>query len=366
MNGYGCTLKKEEQAVFALRGLYEQYGYAPYKMSKFEEYDLYVRNKEFLISDGVITFTDTDGKLMALKPDVTLSIIKNSRDEAGCVQRVYYNENVYRVSEDAHCFKEILQTGVECMGDIDDCTLYEVLRLAAESLRRIHPKAVLDISHLGVLEDLLAPLALSAEGQAAVYRCVGEKNAHELQAVCDTYGIPDPTADTLRRLVGLYGPPAAVLPRLADLLGETPAVAQLRRLTDAFAGSAWAELLRIDFSVVAAGRYYNGIVFKGFVAGSPDSVLSGGQYDKLMRRMGRRGKAVGFAVYLDRLGRDQEAAGYDVDALLLYKDGCDLAALMAAADTLRQEGTLILQKEIPQKLTYRRLYAFEDGEVRPL
>ena len=108
MTDFGCTLRREEQAVFALRGLYETYGYAPYKMSKFEEYDLYVRNKEFLISDGVITFTDTDGKLMALKPDVTLSIIKNSRDEAGCVQKVYYNENVYRVSEDAHCFKEIL------------------------------------------------------------------------------------------------------------------------------------------------------------------------------------------------------------------------------------------------------------------
>ena len=66
MTDYGCTLRREEQAVFALRGLYENYGYAPYKMSKFEEYDLYVRNKEFLISDGVITFTDTDGKLMAL------------------------------------------------------------------------------------------------------------------------------------------------------------------------------------------------------------------------------------------------------------------------------------------------------------
>ncbi|MBR4845925.1 MAG: ATP phosphoribosyltransferase regulatory subunit, partial [Bacteroidaceae bacterium] len=105
-----CTYRREEQAVFALRELYETYGYAPYKMSKFEEYDLYVRNKDFLISDGIITFTDTDGKLMALKPDVTLSIIKNSKDRPGCVRKVYYNENVYRVSEDAHCFKEIMQT----------------------------------------------------------------------------------------------------------------------------------------------------------------------------------------------------------------------------------------------------------------
>lgn len=90
------TLRKEERISFALRELYENYGYRRYKMSKFEEYDFYVRNKESLISDGVITFTDTTGKLMALKPDVTLSIIKNAREGEG-VQKVYYNENVYRV-----------------------------------------------------------------------------------------------------------------------------------------------------------------------------------------------------------------------------------------------------------------------------
>ena len=72
------NISRTERAMYNLRNLYESYGYSQYKMSKFEEYDLYVRNKSFLVSDHIITFTDTDGKLMALKPDVTLSIIKNS------------------------------------------------------------------------------------------------------------------------------------------------------------------------------------------------------------------------------------------------------------------------------------------------
>ena len=361
MTDYGCTLRREEQAVFALRGLYEGYGYAPYKMSKFEEYDLYVRNKEFLISDGVITFTDTDGKLMALKPDVTLSIIKNSRDEAGCVQKVYYNENVYRVSEDAHCFKEILQTGLECMGDIDDGCVYEVLRLAAESLRCIAPKAVLDVSHLGVVDALLT--GVSAEGRRAVCHCMGEKNAHELAKVCADYGIAEDTAATLLKLVNLYGAPDKVMPALKALVGDTEAVATLERLTDALKGD-YGDLLRVDFSVIDEGSYYNGIVFRGFAAGVPDSVLSGGQYDRLMRQMGRRGGAIGFAVYLDRLGRMPEAAReYDVDTLVLYDEGCDLTALYAAADALRQEGSVMLQKEIPAKLTYRQVYRFVKGEL---
>lgn len=81
------NLKYDEQAVFLLRSLYSKYGYKQYKMRKFEEYDLYVRNKDFLISDSVITFTDTNGKLMALKPDVTLSIVKNTKDSDGSVQK---------------------------------------------------------------------------------------------------------------------------------------------------------------------------------------------------------------------------------------------------------------------------------------
>ena len=111
-------LKNEEKAVFALRSLYKRYGYLPFKMSKFEEYDLYLKNKDFLVSDRVITFNDVSGKLLALKPDVTLSIIKNTRDMPGVKQKVYYNENVYRVSSDTGHFGEIMQAGLECIGDM--------------------------------------------------------------------------------------------------------------------------------------------------------------------------------------------------------------------------------------------------------
>ena len=77
-----------------LSQIYQEFGYQAYAMSKFEEYELYLRNKEFLVSDRVLTFTDTDGRLMALKPDVTLSIIKNTSDHEMGVQKLYYHEHV--------------------------------------------------------------------------------------------------------------------------------------------------------------------------------------------------------------------------------------------------------------------------------
>ena len=89
-----AILTNEEKISFALRSLYDRRGYAPYRMSKFEEYELYMKNKDFLRSPQVITFTDTNGKLMALKPDVTLSIVRAWRPVPGAVQKLYYDENV--------------------------------------------------------------------------------------------------------------------------------------------------------------------------------------------------------------------------------------------------------------------------------
>ncbi|MBO5009718.1 MAG: ATP phosphoribosyltransferase regulatory subunit, partial [Clostridia bacterium] len=150
------VLKNDERAIFSLRSLYEKYGFRPFKMSKFEEYDLYVGNKEFLVSDRVITFNDTDGRLLALKPDVTLSIIKHTSDEEGVKEKVYYNENVYRVSGSTGQFKEIMQMGLESIGDIDVTDIYEVVYLALSSLAEISPDFVLDISHMGILSAFLS------------------------------------------------------------------------------------------------------------------------------------------------------------------------------------------------------------------
>ena len=146
------VLKNEEKAMMRLRGLYGRYGYAQYKMSKFEEYDLYVRNKSFLASDQIITFNDTSGKLMALKPDVTLSIVKNTKDCGVSLCKYFYNENVYRLSHTTGEFKERLQVGLECIGSIDLYSMSEVIALAEKSLETISSRYVLDISPYGLSE----------------------------------------------------------------------------------------------------------------------------------------------------------------------------------------------------------------------
>ncbi len=334
------VLKQEERISLSLRSLYKQYGYQPYKMSKFEEYDLYVANKEFLVGDGVITFNDTDGKLLALKPDVTLSIIRNSADGDG-KRKVYYDENVYRISAKTKQFKEIRQVGLECIGAIGLYDVYETVTLAAGSLAEISENFVLDVSHLGVLSAVLDSVCADKGFQAAVMEYLAEKNVHETERLCDEYGVSANGKENLLTLFTAYGGMDEVLAKIAPVCKGKAKTAfkQLQALCKLLSASKYADKIRLDFSVVNDMNYYNDVVFKGFIDGVAEGVLSGGRYDKMMARLGKTTGAIGFATYLDLLdGFNEEKSATDVDVVVLYDEKTTLSQLVKTVEKLVNKG----------------------------
>lgn len=353
------SLKYEERVIFQLRRLYQQYGYTQYRMSKFEEYELYARNKSFLVSEHILTFTDTDGKLLALKPDVTLSIIKNSQNR-GSVQKVYYNENVYRTAPSFHGYREIMQAGLECIGDLDECAVCEVVELAARSLETIDPNYLLDLSHMGMVSGLLD--AMEWVDRQQILALIAEKNIPGVQALCADAGIQPRYITLLCRLMELYGSPAQVLPELEDMAINPQmkyALDTLGRVCAAL--TPYQNNLRLDFSIVNDMNYYNGIIFRGYLPGLASGVLAGGQYDNLLHRMGKTGHAIGFAVYMDHLERyERTEKDFDVDVLLLYHENSDFQAVSSQANALRKNGMSVrAERSIPTGLRYRELREVE-------
>ena len=370
MSGPEWNLDFTEQVTFSLRTLYNRHGYSPYKMSKFEEYDLYARNKDFLISDSVITFTDLNGKLMALKPDVTLSIVKNSADHPTGLQKLYYNENVYRVGKGTRTFREIMQIGLEALGQVDRYCIMEVLMLAAKSLKCISKEAILDVSHLGLLSEFLASIGIRPEETSRVLQYLGEKNLHELSAACRSAGIAEENIALLTQLAALSGPVHQVLAQAELLLKgrvNDNLLADYIRILSALADTEIGDALYMDFSVVDDIHYYNGIVFKGFIQGLPTAILSGGQYDKLMTKMGRKDRAIGFALYTDLMERLAPAPQqYDVDTVLLYDENTDLKRLQSHISALNREGSVLALQHKPETMRYRRLLKLQGSEVTEL
>ncbi|MCQ2413612.1 MAG: ATP phosphoribosyltransferase regulatory subunit [Clostridia bacterium] len=349
-------LSFEEKCTYKLRALYTKYGYLPYKMGKFEEYELYIRNKDFLVSDRVIAFNDTNGKLMALKPDVTLSIIKNGEDAPGVKQKVFYNENVYRVSESTHRFKEIMQTGLECIGDVDIYDICECISLAAESLGAIADDFCIEVSNLDLLRGVISSVCANEEFAAEAIACISEKNRHDLKTVCEKYGVDEDGQEKIGCLVSVYGERKSVIGKLREVF-SLPEIERMATLSEMLDNSVFADKIKFDFSVVNDMNYYNGFVFRGFVDGGCRRVLAGGPHDNMMKKMKRTSGAIGFAVYLDRMDDlFRESEKYDVDTLLLYDDETDAAKVASSVRSFVASGSSVsAQKSIPEKLRYKKI-----------
>lgn len=346
--------KNEEQAGASLQKLYRRYGYIPYKMSRFEEYDLYVRNKDFLVSDQIITFSDRSGRLLALKPDVTLSIVKNAPEQPGVVQKVYYQENVYRD------YREILQAGLECVGDLGEYEIAEVVLLAAKSLQLLGDRWVLEISHMGLLAAVMEASGLKREDQKQVMEYLHRKNHHQLKALCGS----EPAWEKLSQIALCRGGREALetLQTVLTTEAECQALAELRSLWQILEDTGCAGSVRLDFSVGTNMGYYSGVVFRGYLEGIPASVLSGGQYDKLPRKMGRRAKAIGFAVYLGLLeNRKAREDAFDVDTLILHDGTAQPQVLVAAVEEAAKTGTVLVSGELPASRNWKCLRKFEKG-----
>jgi len=297
-------LRPDETAALQLRALFEHNGYSLYRTGSFEEYDLYMQNRSFLSSDDIVTLSSRSGRLMALRPDVTLSIVKNTSDASA--RRLYYNTRVFRQSRTTGEYREINQIGLEFIGGGGIESEAEVLRLACSSLSPAGP-GTLDVSHMEFVEALLR-LFPDPEHREEALTALRDKSPHVIAPVCLRAGLPEETAARLGAIAALSGPFLETLPEAralsAGIPGAGEALLHLKQAVEALGEGAGKTRIRLDFSIVNDAAYYSGLIFQGYLEGIPHSVLSGGRYDNLMRRFSRDIPGIGFAFYLDDLGRD--------------------------------------------------------------
>lgn len=360
MISFDRVLRANEKASYKLREFYTKHGYSNYSVSQFEEYDLYAKNKNFLVSENLLTFTDTNGKLMALKPDVTLSIIKNVVADVKNSYKLYYDEHVYRTTNSGDGFREIMQTGLESIGNIDVFAQSEVLMLAMKSLEEISSDYLLDISHMKFLEGFLENLGIEYEEMSDFFSLIGSKNVSGIRALCQKKYVDSALCEELCSICAMYLPIEDALSKIATLVrGEKmqQAYDELSLILEAMKEYGLTGNLYVDFSIVNDMNYYDGVIFKGFINGIPDSILSGGRYDRLMQRFGKKTEAIGFAVYLDKLERfGNDRAEYDVDYMLVYDGDVSAKDIIDAAKQLGKEGSSVRTlTAVDNSVRYRKL-----------
>lgn len=368
MEEFLATMSKEDSLTYELSMLYKQWGYKEYKMAKFEEYSFYSDNRDFLSSKGILAFNNSDGRLMALKPDITLSIVKNAKLTDG-LTKLYYNESVFRMGDSSLDYKEIKQTGVEVLGNVDDYLVSEVLNLAAKSLKAIDKDFILSVSHMSFIPSLLSELEIGENVKNSIIRCVKGKSIHDLRSICESNGVSAEKTELLAKLAGISGKAEKALPELRALACNaemTKACDELDFIAAAIKKSPYANRICIDLSVLNNTEYYNGIIFQGYVEKAPSAVLSGGRYDKLASKLRENTQAIGFAVYLDNLNLYYKKKNeYDSDILILFDYASQSEALLSLVESFVDKGFSVrVEHTAPEGYKAKTTYMYENGALR--
>ena len=369
MDNINCEMLRDEDYALGLQRLFESYGYKKFKMRKFEKYDLYLENKSFLRNGNIITVTDPKGRLLALKPDITLSIVKNVR-AFSLPEKLYYTETVYIADNSEGDIKESTQIGLEYIGELDIRALAEILLLAAESLSRVGEDYRIAVSHMSFVSDILSDSGLGETECNSIIRLISEKNIHGIVSLCTSLGIEKTTTDMICELATVCGElrkDIKIAQRFVCGNASEAGYNELVVLSDIIDDFGLSDKFILDFSLMNDMNYYNGLVFQGFINGVPKNVLSGGRYDNLMRRFGVDTAAAGFAVFTDVLDNFKYRTNeYDYDVFLLYSKDCKASDVLKAEREITERGLRCIAFCVePEGLKYKRKAIMSsDGSVR--
>lgn len=371
MKKFISSLKEEEKIILKLRKHYEQYGYKKIKLSKFESYDLYNENADFIKIENIITFMAPTGKLQTLRPDVTLSIVKKyARDKKKEMEKLYYIENIYRLSKEDMEYKELNQIGVEILGESDGYSDFEIINLAAESMELIKKNFILDISNINYLSGLFEEMNLGYTLEKEVLMNIQHKNVHDLEKILTKENVESKYKEILIKIPDLSGKFHNVITEAEKLvLNEKmqKALDELKMLGQAFPKMIKNGKILLDFSIVNSLDYYNGLIFHGYIENNPKIILSGGNYDKLIEKYDKNKGATGFAIYLDELsGKYKIEKEYDFDILILYKNGDNAKLLNIVKKYIDQGLTIRTEKyreDFNTNFKYKEKYIFEDDRL---
>jgi len=317
-----------------INALFEKLGFCPVQTPVLEYFDTFNHAKRSIPEENIYKFSDMDGRLVAMRPDNTSPIVRvalSKLREENLPLKLCYSQNVFRNSIAYNAERsEILQNGIEIIGGDyaaeDLCCLFT----AVEAISRCGKDHKIEIGHAGFFDALIEGCGLDAAEAAALKSYVAAKNSGGYPF---SLSMKNPLAVEL----------AAQLPRLCggiEVLKKARALAAdnrraaeildyLENVYNTFREAGLGSSLIFDLGMVQSIDYYTGLVFRGYIGGVGNAVLSGGRYDALLQSFGAALPACGFALNLSAIAETQKVTMKPRPALSFGKGSASLLAARA-------------------------------------
>ena len=374
MKNYIKNMSKKDLVLLNIRKMYDSYGYKKISLPSFEEYDLYNENKDF-IDRNILTVMSPNGKLLALRPDITLSVAKKvSKDQSLKYSKIYYQENTYNLTKYVG-YEENEQLGIELIGKESMFLDFEIINLAVKSLDIINKKNMIVLSHAGFISSVFENFDLEYETKEQILDCINRKNSHDIQKILKrNEHISENVKKLIYKIPELSGNLENIEKELLkyEINDNTKKIlSELKQLNSLLMKFYKKSKIIFDFSVVKNLNYYNGIILQGYIEGFPNVILTGGRYDKLFEKFGVDTGAVGFAILTDGLkGYYKDTDKKDFDVLIAY-DNSDFEKLVEIVNDFQKKGLRVRTENIEnlgesdfEIFNFDEKYIFQNGELK--
>jgi ATP phosphoribosyltransferase regulatory subunit len=318
----GAEARLRRQVEDKAMSVFEGWSYEEVLTPSVDYYALFEQGMGPAEAQTSFRFTDNDGLMLSLRPDVTSSVARVAAtllSERERPLRLCYAAPVFRQQQQSHAEwrRENTQLGCELIGVGGDAADLEVLLVAAEILSSIglQDSYCITINDVGIFNGLLAELQIDPKSRESLRRLIDTRNRAELQSFLKQESVPDPVAYSLLNLVELAGKREVLAEARKSISNPTSvqALDKLDCLWEVIEALGLKNSFEIDLADVSSLDYYTGLSFKVFVRGVGYRVGRGGRYDGLTSNFGGSEAAVGFVLSLDSLvevlGRDPGNSG---------------------------------------------------------
>ncbi len=341
-----CLARREVEC--RLRSIFSAMGYSEVVTPGIEFFDVFNKNSSFIQQEDLYKLSDTKGRLITIRPDSTIPIarmVATRLKDYTLPLRLFYNQSKYLNNPAlAGRSNEIVQAGIELIGSSTKKADLEVLFLAIQALSAFDDANFsLEIGDIGFFKELVSHLNVDENVSEEIRRLIEVKNYPALNDLLDSIG-DNKITNALKQLPRLFGG-IEVFEKASQLFFDEKIDSILSNLKNVYNNLSmlgYNGKITVDLGIVSKTNYYTGIVFRGYLQGAGDEVLSGGRYDKLIKEFGLDTPAIGFGVNVDTITTilkklNSAPENKHSDIIIFCESGYELKAL-SYAKVLNKEG----------------------------
>ncbi|MBQ3573433.1 MAG: ATP phosphoribosyltransferase regulatory subunit [Clostridia bacterium] len=281
------------------REVFAKHGYHMVQPPTFEYYDVY--DAAVTKPENMFKFFDTNGRMLALRPDLTTSVARLAATKplGDLPYRIAYSGNAFRNDEAFSLARqrEFSQVGIELIGDGSETADAEVIAITIEALLEFGlTDFQIDMGQVEYFKGISEQAGLDAIQSDSLREKINDKDFVAIEGMLDELSLDDEIRSIILELPKMFGGIDVVKEALQNsAIGQTArgALENLAKVYDILREKGLEKYLAIDLSMVPNLDYYTGIITKGFAKGVAFPICSGGRYDNLTAKFGKSMPATG-------------------------------------------------------------------------